>query len=385
MHTGIITGLLSIGLVVSVHAGEAERFHLAGDITELTPVGEMTISRSGPAIGQLLEIGVFSFTEGEIDLSLATAEPEVVWIGVDDANGKYVGKTTFVLEPGTFTIDAKDRKMKVRGDGPLNKALFAWQEDARYLEHMAKSKVLYEEMKVLPESEQEAFYLENVQPVFQAAEALKSEALIAMAMDDSKPVLARLAIMERAFSDRDEARARLKELDKLLGPSQVVNRYLARMDSAEAALKQADNFGVGKKAADFTIPQLNGELLTLSDVLVDNEYVLLEFWAVWCAPCRAEIPHMKRAYAEYSDKGFEIVSVSLDDNREDWEELSEEENIPWFNTCDLLFYDSPVVKGYGVVGIPKNYLVDSNMMIVAEDLRQEKLDEALAEWLGSQE
>ena len=91
---------------------------------------------------------------------------------------------------------------------------------------------------------------------------------------------------------------------------------------------------------------------------------------------------MKRAYAEFSDEGFEIISVTLDEDREDWEILSIEEDIPWYNAGDPLAYESPVIKDYGVVGLPKNYLVNRDMEIIAIDLRQEALGQALAEHLG---
>ncbi|TGV03097.1 TlpA family protein disulfide reductase, partial [Flavivirga rizhaonensis] len=145
--------------------------------------------------------------------------------------------------------------------------------------------------------------------------------------------------------------------------------------------KKVKVIDVGSTVKDFSSKNLKGKEFKLSNVLKENKYVLVEFWASWCGPCRAEIPHMKKAYEHYNKKGFEIVSFSLDHERERWGGASEEEALPWVNVGDLKAYKSPVVKMYGVQGIPRNFLVDRSGTILAKDLRQEKLDEKLKELL----
>ena len=138
----------------------------------------------------------------------------------------------------------------------------------------------------------------------------------------------------------------------------------------------------GDKIVDFSGETLDGVEVRLADVQSENRLVLVEFWASWCGPCRVEIPHMKQAYSRFRDKGFEIVSFTLDDEREDWEEASAEENMPWIDIG--MGYETEVAQAYSLRnrGIPLNYLVDSSTgKIVAANLRQHKLDEKLEELL----
>jgi thiol-disulfide isomerase/thioredoxin len=139
---------------------------------------------------------------------------------------------------------------------------------------------------------------------------------------------------------------------------------------------------VGDRFVDFSGDTLEGVEVRLSDVQSRNRFVLVEFWASWCGPCRVEIPHMKQAYARFRDKGFEILSYTVDEEREDWEEASAEEDLPWIDIG--MGFETELAQAYSLrnLGIPRNYLVDSGTgKIVAANLWQHKLDEKLEELL----
>ena len=161
----------------------------------------------------------------------------------------------------------------------------------------------------------------------------------------------------------------------------VAERLSRAEESAAKRAEERRRFAVGADIRDFTADTLEGEAVSLAQVRANSRLVLLEFWASWCGPCRVEIPHMKEAYDRFRDKGFEIVSFTIDEDREAWEEASDEENLPWINLGMGPEAEAPIA--YNVTGVPKNYLVDSGTGdIVAKDLRGHKLDEKLEELLN---
>lgn len=138
----------------------------------------------------------------------------------------------------------------------------------------------------------------------------------------------------------------------------------------------------GDSIVDFTGETLDGLEVRLADVQSENRLVLVEFWASWCGPCRVEIPHMKQAYSRFHDQGFEIVSFTIDEEREDWELASAEENLPWIDIGMGLETEAAQAYSLRNLGIPRNYLVESRSgKIVAANLYRHKLDEKLEELL----
>lgn len=132
---------------------------------------------------------------------------------------------------------------------------------------------------------------------------------------------------------------------------------------------QLNNFN---KAPDFTLPDKNGNNFTLSSLR--GYYVLLDFWAAWCAPCRIENPNIVKAYQKYEKKGLRIVQVSLDNSREQWLAAIEKDHLQkWIHVSDLKYWNSPVAKLYGVQAIPANFLIDPTGRVIARNLRGERL------------
>lgn len=144
------------------------------------------------------------------------------------------------------------------------------------------------------------------------------------------------------------------------------------------------NFGVGKPYVDFTQNDADGNPITASKVMADpkNRYVLIDFWASWCGPCMSELPYLKEAYNTYSSKGFEIIGVSLDQDRESWLSAVKDNEMNWIHVSDLNYWSNEVARLYSINSIPANYLVDCQTgLIVAKGLRGNALVRNLADLL----
>lgn len=134
---------------------------------------------------------------------------------------------------------------------------------------------------------------------------------------------------------------------------------------------------VGGTPADFTLPDPEGNDLKLSQFR--GKILLLDFWASWCGPCRAEMPNVKDIYAKYHDKGLEILGVSLDESKDKWVDAIAKEELPWSHVSALKGWDCPVAKQFNVTGIPRMYILDTDGKIIAQDLRGEELQAKMAE------
>ncbi|MCF2876484.1 MULTISPECIES: AhpC/TSA family protein [unclassified Tenacibaculum] len=137
---------------------------------------------------------------------------------------------------------------------------------------------------------------------------------------------------------------------------------------------------IGEKYVDFEMEDTNGKIRKLSDF--NGKLVLLEFWASNCWPCRQENPNLVKTYETFNPKGFEIFSVSKDIEKEDWLKAIEKDKLPWLQVSDLKGSNNSASLIYGINGIPDNFLIDQNGIIVGRNLRGEKLNEKLSELLN---
>ena len=139
---------------------------------------------------------------------------------------------------------------------------------------------------------------------------------------------------------------------------------------------------IGKQFIDLEAADENGESHALSEYAGKGKWVLLDFWASWCGPCRAEMPNVKTAYRKYHDKGLEIVGFSFDEKKKAWLKAINDMNLTWIHLSDLKGWGSIAAEVYEIEGIPDNLLIDPKGKIVAHDLRGEELQQALAKYIG---
>ncbi|SEO95120.1 Peroxiredoxin [Mucilaginibacter gossypiicola] len=170
------------------------------------------------------------------------------------------------------------------------------------------------------------------------------------------------------------------DVDKVGPVFKALNASLRSTDvgkELEQRIQAAGITAIGKQAPAFTQNDVSGKPVSLSDL--KGKYVLVEFWASWCAPCRAGNPNLKKQYELYKDKGFEIISVSLDNVKEKWVDAIAKDGLPWIQVSDLKGWNNAVGRLYGVRAVPQSFLLDKDGKIIGNTLRDESLNTKLAE------
>lgn len=166
----------------------------------------------------------------------------------------------------------------------------------------------------------------------------------------------------------------LKATRAKLNPALETSPYVKDLDGI---IKKLENVQIGKTAPEFSLPDTAGVSKSLSDFR--GKYVLLDFWASWCPPCRRENPNVVKAFQDYKDKNFTIIGISLDNNKDKWLKAIADDKLTWTHLSDLKYWDSEIPALYGVRGIPANVLLDPNGVIIAKNITGEELHNTLKE------
>lgn len=359
----------------------APHYRIMGSIGELLEEGEAVLSRGTAVLGGSEEVGRAEVNGGQFELEGEFDHGGAVRLAIMNADEESKGSVQFILEPVDITIvyAGEVAGLRARGGPYHQQVVSVWEDSEEYGEALNAYRDVMNRRKGLEEGDEG---YEEIQEEswdrYRALNKIRFDALRAIAESTDDPLASLYAVQLGGLGGED-ALSRLDALETEIGAHPGLLAVRSRINQGLELRAAYATMQAGAQVEDFSSIGLDDLEYHLLDSRTANDFTLVEFWASWCGPCRAENPNLIASYEHYGPSGFEIFAFSLDDDRDDWAEASEEDGIPWINTSDLLAYDSPVPAQFGVTAIPMNFLIDSEGVIVAKNLRGEKLEEKLAE------
>jgi peroxiredoxin len=329
-----------------------------------TPEGVVVLSQftdSRPQIIDTLEIN----SKGEFAYELAVDTPTFYELNL---YGARVVKLALFKEDVDVKYNFSDPKsLQVEGSKDSKEMLkleklmedyqvFVNQLNEQYYEAMSKN-----DAEAIKKIQQDAMILEA-----QQGERVKE---MITSMGDSFASLAAVGLLNPK-NDFPFIDALITKLNEDYPGTSAIMQMKQQLDELRA-------LSIGQVAPDIQLPDPNGTVTKLSDLR--GKYVLIDFWAAWCKPCRQENPNVVRLYSQYKNKGFEVFGVSLDRTREDWVKAIADDKLTWTHVSDLMYFNSAAAELYQIQAIPATYLIDPDGKIIGKDLRGPSLEAKLSE------
>ena len=285
--------------------------------------------------------------------------------------GETIGMAAIMLENAPINVQMfKDEQKNIIEGGPSARL---WKE--------------YEEGAKVFDERMDADWKVCLDTTVAEKSKIKERLLVSTYSDDRKNYTKRFMLQHvgtpvadylLAQTQRDFSKEEYEQLLELFG--QQHNQYHVYKGIMEQRAIDKRT-GVGAQFTDFSMPDPNGNTHSISEYVKKNKFTLIDFWASWCGPCRAEMPNVVKAYDLYHAKGFEVVGVSLDNNKAAWVKAIDQLKMPWPHISDIKGWGCAGAALYNVKGIPANVLIDQQGRIVAKNLRGEDLLNKMAELL----
>lgn len=331
---------------------------------------------------------------------------EVYLQTIDDSTGEYVSIDTAKIENGTFAFSGVIEAPVVNFiamDGLRRPAVVVLSADSveisfdsanvatvrgselndKYQSFVEKRNEINKAMMAIGKEDKEARAAKTMTPEFEAqleqrydsVYNLLKQGTFDFTKENISNVVGQYFLMDRGISfDADQLGELLPALDPKLKGHKKIQRLEQRLTALQSTV-------VGQPFVDLKGATPTGEIISLSDYAGEGKIVLIDFWASWCPPCRKDMPTVVKTYAKYKDKGFEIVGVSLDDDKAAWEKGITDLNVTWPQMSDLKGWSTDLGAAYAVNSIPHTVLLDKEGKIIAKNLRPDEIDAKLAELL----
>ena len=327
-----------------------------GDYVYLTTIGRNTEVLDSA----LIKGGKFQF-KGTPEV---TALPKAVAYTAQE--GKIAAM--LFLEKGTINV-VLDKENPSVGGTESNEALRSFMaEYKKQSEEMREIYNSYRKDSTLTDNQRK----ELVEQLNKKDEEQQEFVIDQLSANITKPFGAYLLVSFGSGLDPEKLEALLPQVPAELASDESIVRL-------KDFVQNCQNTAVGKKFVDFSMKTPEGKDVKLSDFIGKDKYVLIDFWASWCGPCRQEMPVVVEAYKKFKSKGFGVVGVSLDQDADRWQKSIKDLNITWAQMSDLKGWQCEGAKLYGVQGIPATVLVDQDGIIVERNLRGEDLLKKLDE------
>lgn len=300
-------------------------------------------------------------------------------LGQGFSNRRPIPAISLYLEPGTINVASPDSLKNAEVSGTQLNIENQKLEVALKPSQEKMDQLMKEYRSATPEQRSKKEFEESIDKRYEAIEAEQKTvyAQFIKSMPQSLVSLDALKQFGGYTPEYNDVKPIFDGLGDVVKTSKAGQEYAATLNRIKAT-------SIGELAPDFMQADTSGKAVALHDF--KGKYVLVDFWASWCGPCRAENPNVVKNYNEYKGKNFTVLGVSLDrpNAKDAWMRAIHKDNLTWTHVSDLKFWDNEVAKQYNIRAIPQNFLIGPDGKIVAKNVRGEALGKKLAEVLAGQ-